>query len=219
MLGAEAEPYQPRRNAREPRQMVEHRSGQGRGDRLVGAENPVEDALLHGNLDGLISRVGRVRRRCTASKSASVSLPLRSGTARMLAAATASWIARLMPTPPIGDIAWAQSPMHKSPGRHQRWRRSTVTVSSFTSSHSRSSATRSRRKGAMRTISSREELDPALADRVEPALADHKGALPVIAAVEHHQQPAVIDRPALWLGSPGLFESRIHKTSIARQDC
>ena len=31
----------------------------------------------------------------------------------MLAAATASWIATFTPTPPIGDIAWAASPMHR----------------------------------------------------------------------------------------------------------
>ena len=39
-----------------------------------------------------------------------------------------------MPTPPTGDIAWAASPMHSSPGRHQRFSRSTCTVSSLTSS-------------------------------------------------------------------------------------
>ena len=32
---------------------------------------------------------------------------------RILAAATASWIARLMPTPPIGDMAWAASPIRE----------------------------------------------------------------------------------------------------------
>ena len=47
--------------------------------------------------------------------------PAASGCHRILAAATASWIARLMPTPPIGDIAWAASPMHSRPGRcHSR---------------------------------------------------------------------------------------------------
>src|SRR5580765_8369918 len=37
--------------------------------------------------------------------------------------------------------------------------------------------------------------EPALADTIEPALADHKGALPVIAAVKGHQHPAIIDAP------------------------
>ena len=37
--------------------------------------------------------------------------------ARMFAAATASWIARLMPIPPIGRIACAASPIASKPGR------------------------------------------------------------------------------------------------------
>ena len=39
-----------------------------------------------------------------------------SGPARMLAAATASWMARLMPIPPIGDMACAASPIASRPG-------------------------------------------------------------------------------------------------------
>jgi hypothetical protein len=39
----------------------------------------------------------------------------------MLAVATASWMARLIPTPPTGDMACAASPMHTRPGR-KRWR-------------------------------------------------------------------------------------------------
>ena len=56
------------------------------------------------------------------------------GPARMLAAATASWMARLMPTPPIGDMAWAASPIASRPGRCQRVSRSSATVSSWSSS-------------------------------------------------------------------------------------
>ena len=41
-----------------------------------------------------------------------------SGAASRLAAATASCTAMLMPTPPIGDIACAASPMQIRPGRH-----------------------------------------------------------------------------------------------------
>ena len=44
---------------------------------------------------------------------------------RMRAAATASWMARLMPMPPTGDMAWAASPMQRRPGRCQRVRRLT----------------------------------------------------------------------------------------------
>ena len=38
----------------------------------------------------------------------------------MFAAATASWIARLMPIPPIGDMACAASPIASRPGRCQQ---------------------------------------------------------------------------------------------------
>ena len=44
-----------------------------------------------------------------------------------------SWTARLMPTPPIGDMAWAASPMHNSPGRYHWRKRSTRTVRSLIS--------------------------------------------------------------------------------------
>ena len=37
------------------------------------------------------------------------------------------------PTPPIGDITWAASPMQSSPGWCHRLSRSTATVSSLTS--------------------------------------------------------------------------------------
>ena len=53
--------------------------------------------------------------------------PRASGPARMLAAATASWIARLMPMPPIGDMAWAASPIASRPGRCQLVSRSSLT--------------------------------------------------------------------------------------------
>src|ERR1700680_1352911 len=71
-----------------------------------------------------VTRVGHWRRCCTRARSSSVTAPRRSGSARILAAATASCTARLMPTPPTGDIAWAASPMHNRPGRYHRGRRS-----------------------------------------------------------------------------------------------
>ena len=83
--------------------------------------------------------------------------------------------------------------MHKSPGRHQRSSRSTATVSSLISSHSSQLGDAVAQEGRDPDDVVPEAGEPALADRVEPALADHKGALPVIAAVEHHQHPAVID--------------------------
>ena len=62
-----------------------------------------------------------------------------------------------MPTPPIGDMAWAASPIASSPGRCQRVSRSSSTVSSLTWSQLSSSPTgagtapwRRRRRGNCR---------------------------------------------------------------------
>ena len=58
-----------------------------------------------------MTRVGNIRRSCTLASSGSTSSPRASGPARAFAAATASWTARLMPIPPIGDMACAASPI------------------------------------------------------------------------------------------------------------
>ncbi len=138
-----------------------------------------------------VSRVGRARRRCSAASGASGTGPPRSSQgSRMLAAATASWMARLMPTPPIGDMACAASPMQSRPGRYQRSSRSTATVSSFTSSQLRSSWTRSLEGGGERRHRVAERREPLGAQLVDAALANDEGALPVIAAVEHHHDAA-----------------------------
>src|SRR5438034_1303452 len=106
-----------------------------------------------------VTRVGHSRRRCTRARSSALTRPSRSGAASRLAAATASWIARLMPTPPTGDIACGASPRQSTPGPNQRARRSTRTVSSFTSSQSRS-ALASARASASRATSSRNAARP-----------------------------------------------------------
>ena len=49
-----------------------------------------------------IARVGISRRRCTALRCQGSTVPCRSGPASAFAAATASWTARLIPTPPTG---------------------------------------------------------------------------------------------------------------------
>lgn len=85
----------------------------------------------------------RSRRRSSTSTP-----PARNGAANRFAVATASWMARLIPTPPTGDIACAASPMHSSPGRYQRSSRSTRTVSRLTSSQPRISPMRSAAYGA-----------------------------------------------------------------------
>src|SRR5882762_4757680 len=90
-------------------------------------------------------------------------------------------MARLMPTPPMGDMAWAASPMQRSPGRDHWVRRSTATVSRLMSFQSRSSSTRSRRNGTR------------LANFVGGALGDHEGTLPIGFAIEQDHQPSAID--------------------------
>ncbi len=75
-----------------------------------------------------------MRLACSLGSSGSRFSPRASEAANKLAAATASCTARLMPTPPMGDIACAASPITSKPGRHHSSSRSTVTVSSFTSS-------------------------------------------------------------------------------------
>ena len=50
------------------------------------------------------------------SRCSGVSVPVRSGSVSMLAVATASCTAMLMPMPPTGDMAWAASPMQSRPG-------------------------------------------------------------------------------------------------------
>ena len=162
-----------------------------RRQRLAGRQHPADDAVLHLHLQPLRG-AGRKRapalnaprdRRASASRRAT-------GAASMLAAATASWIARLMPTPPTGDIACAASPMQSRPGRYHCRRRSTLTVRSLMSSQLASSPTRS--------CSMRRDLDDGGAEGVETrgphlfvtVLRDHVGALPVVAAVDHDEHLA-----------------------------
>ena len=71
----------------------------------------------------------------------------------LLPAATASWMARLIPTPPMGDMACAASPMQSKPGRCHCRRRSTFTVNSFTSFQSRTSPCDRARMGRFRRYS------------------------------------------------------------------
>src|SRR5438445_1365359 len=65
-----------------------------------------------------------------------------------------------MPTPPIGDIACAASPMQRRPGRYHWDRRSTHTVKSLTSSQSRSSCVRSLTYGTSRATALRNARSP-----------------------------------------------------------
>ncbi len=92
-----------------------------------------------------VARVGNSRRHWTRASIASVTCPARSPPVKRFAVATASWIARLMPTPPAGDMAWAASPMHSNPGRCHCRRRLICTDSNLIWFQSFNSATRSAR--------------------------------------------------------------------------
>ena len=107
-----------------------------------------------------VTRVGHSRRRCTRRRCSVVRRPSRSGIQSRFAAATASWIARLIPTPPTGDIACAASPMQSSPGRYHWRSRSTFTVRSLTSSQSRISPTRSAANGTSAATEARKASSP-----------------------------------------------------------
>ena len=134
----------------------------------------------------------------------------------MLAVATASWIARLMPTPPTGDMAWAASPMQSSPGRYHRFEPvdrdgQQLDVVPGCAALRRGPA----RNGATLREPRAERRKPSLSESLERTLGDDEGALPVIAAVDHHEHPAGFD-PARAAGSDrrAACESRIHSTSI-----
>ncbi len=184
---------------------------------LAARQHAAQDIVLDEDLDGLrhprrehaAALHGReIVARCT--------VPARSGAARRLAAATASCIARLMPTPPTGDIACAASPMHSRPGRCHCARRSTLTVSSLTSSQV---------SQLLHAIAhQRRDRDDRVAKRVEPlrldlvgrALADHIGALPIVAAVDHHEHPPGGDA-AERLGAVALPPRQPHPQHVHRR--
>ena len=120
-----------------------------------------------------------------------IAFPRASGAARRFAAATASWIARLMPTPPTGDMACAASPMHSRPGRHQRRSRSTAHGEQLHLAPSRRARRRDRRGTARaRTSSSRNAWQARAAAPLDRRPSDHVGALPVVAAVQHDDEAA-----------------------------
>jgi hypothetical protein len=105
----------------------------------------------------------------------------RSGFHSRFTASTASWIATLMPTPAMGDMACAASPRHSTPGRYQRRGRSARTVSSLTCSHSVISLAR---VGQLRYAvgkRSTKRLQPALARLVVGTLMNDVRHLPVLA--------------------------------------
>jgi len=142
------------------------------------------------------TKVSRRRRPSTEARSASVDRPSRSGRAKILAAATASRTARLMPTPPMGDMVCAVSPMHSTPGLCHVISWSTPTVNCRKSSKLRISP------GAVGK--ERSQLGDGAADRVKAlgldrfhrAFGDGEAALPVLAAADADEDAAVRQVPA-----------------------
>ena len=136
MLRPEAEADQRGGDPAQQRKRSSRRSGQGGRDRPPSPrQQPADDPVLRRVLEAL----DRAAPPAAAAPGPWPAAdrhprPRAIGPARMLAAATASWTATLIPTPPIGDMAWAASPMTSRPGRCQRSSRSSATVSSLTSS-------------------------------------------------------------------------------------
>ena len=157
------------------------RAGQGRGDhavldehlRRLGDLGRPFAAALHGLEVGQRDRAGLQRRARAGSRSA-----------------TASWTARLMPTPPTGDMACAASPMQSRPGAHQVRSRSTVTVSSLTSSQLVSASQRPAQRRRHRLDRAPERLQPLGLERLGAALLHHEAALEVVAARDQHEDAA-----------------------------
>ena len=126
--------------------------------------------------------------------------------ASRFAAATASCIARLMPTPPIGDMACAASPMARKPGLHQRvepvdrdgQELHVVPAGDLAEPVARGTA-RWRRRALRKARRRRSSAAGA-------ALPDDVGALPVARAVEHDHHAARHrhgrrSRPDRWAGA------------------
>ena len=87
------------RTACSPRSALTGAGGAGRPPELTAGANTRRWARVW---NPWITRIGTSRRRCTALRCRSSTLPSRSGPANAFAAATASWTARLIPTPPTG---------------------------------------------------------------------------------------------------------------------
>ncbi len=79
---------------------------------------------------------------------------------KILAAATASCMARLIPTPPTGDMACAASPMHSKPSVYHFSKWSIATLSSLISFQSFNSVTRSLKNGEIAIMSSWKPFKP-----------------------------------------------------------
>ena len=129
------------------------------------------------------------RRRRTAARSRVVTARRSSGSASTVAAATASCTARLIPTPPTGDMACAASPMQSRPSTCQRLSRFSRTSRCLTSSIDAQRADPVREvRHQLRDVVP-ERLDAAAAQLRVGALAGDVGDLEEVGARDHHREP------------------------------
>ena len=141
-----------------------------------------------------MSRVGSSRRRWTLRRSSIVSRFSRSGPARMIRRRHGVLDGQVDADPAdrrhgvrrVADAEQSRQRPFASGG-------STATVKSLTSSQLFSSETRSLKNGAIAAISSRNDSMPRLRISSNAALGDEEAALPVIAAVDHDEDPALIE--------------------------
>jgi len=116
----------------------------GRGELRRGEDLSLADVLQLLNPTASATRVGvgpRGGPRCARPSRAG-------GGPRMFAAATASWTAKLMPTPPTGSITCAASPSNNRPGRYQRGTRLASSGSNAVWTRSWSKSMRSASQGS-----------------------------------------------------------------------
>ena len=161
MFGTEAKPDNPPRNAQQQRKAIHQTHRPWWRRQLAGRKHLTQEIVLREELHPLCC--AELGTSDAAARRAGTSIPTwpeRKGPASRFAAATASWMARLMPTPPIGDIACAASPMHNRPGRYHSRKRLTFTQRSLISSQLCSSVTRSFSSGASSTMSARKACSP-----------------------------------------------------------
>src|SRR5881409_2116562 len=153
VLGAEAYAHDAGGHAAKRRPALYQFHGPRCGNLFVRTQNTPYQSILNEDLHGLCDP----RWQFTAGLDSFEMRNCRAGLCQMrgqnIGCRDRVLIARLIPTPPMGDIAWAASPIHRSPGQYHFRRRSTRTVSSLMSSQLLNSFMRSRKNGTTYTMS------------------------------------------------------------------
>ncbi len=121
----------------------------------------------------------------------------------MLAVATASCRAMLMPMPPTGDMAWAASPMQSRPGEDHCWRRLTSTVRSLILSQESRTVVRPGEEGDDAFDALLEGGEAGGLELGEGAFGDGVADLVVVVAIDEDDEAAVVDVAEAVLGVGG----------------